>query len=88
MSDHPDICPHCQAPIGRDQRARIAAESVTVEAVSEKEIVRGDTIWASNDGDWLLVDRIRRTAYLGRFARNDGSLTELARPAIVLRRRP
>lgn len=60
--------------------------AILAELVSADEIKRGDTIWAPNDGDWLLVDTYIRLDREAEFRRKDGSIATFDRDKQLLRR--
>jgi|HubBroStandDraft_5_1064220.scaffolds.fasta_scaffold15491_11 hypothetical protein len=61
---------------------------VSCEGVRADQIKRGDTIWAPDDGDWLLVNRVVPSEYDDGliFFRRDYSEAFFPRQRSVLRR--
>lgn len=66
----------------------LPAQTSVVEEVPAAEIRRGDHVWAPDDGDWLLVDRMDPASPFGylTFYRHDHSEAEFRFNQRVLRR--
>jgi hypothetical protein len=58
---------------------------ISVEVIPAEDVRRGDRIWAAEDGDWLLVDRIDNDGHEVVLYRFDHSEATFRKGARVLR---